>query len=61
VIPRNHLVEEALQSAVDHGDYQKVKSLMQDLSKPFMIPAEYNKYRVFHDPSQSNYKTFCGT
>ncbi|RQD63073.1 MAG: hypothetical protein D5R98_05920 [Desulfonatronovibrio sp. MSAO_Bac4] len=61
LIPRNHLVEEALHAAVEHDDYQKIKSLMQDLSKPFKIPAEFDKYRVFHDPSDSAYQTFCGT
>lgn len=60
-VPRNHLVEEALQAAVEHDDYQKIKTLMQDLSKPFKIPAEYDKYRTFHDPSESHYQTFCGT
>lgn len=61
LIPRNHLVEEALHAAVEHDNYRKIKSLTQDLSNPFVIPAEYDKYRVFHDPSESDYKTFCGT
>lgn len=61
VIPRNHLVEEVLRAAADDGDYTKMERLMQVLSSPFKIPPRYDEYRVFHDPSESVYQTFCGT
>ena len=43
------------------GDYTKMERLMQVLSSPFKIPPRYDEYRVFHDPSESVYQTFCGT
>ncbi len=56
-IPRNHLVEEVLQSAVA-GDMQPFHSFLQELSSPYddglslqTVPADFD----------ASYQTFCGT
>jgi serine/tyrosine/threonine adenylyltransferase len=60
-IPRNHLVEEALDNAIN-GDMSAYLKLQDVLSKPY----SYNPYNeLFTKPSaqtfEENYQTFCGT
>lgn len=57
VIPRNHIVENALNTAVA-GDMQPFHALLDELSSPYddssiiqMVPANFD----------ANYQTFCGT
>ena len=57
VIPRNHLVEDALNAAVS-GDMEPFHSLLQQLHSPYddssiiqMVPANFD----------ASYQTFCGT
>ncbi len=60
VIPRNHLVEEALRSA-EEGDLSKTNQLLKVLSDPYSLQTEAKKYQVSPKPSKIAYKTFCGT
>ena len=60
VIPRNHKVEEALESA-NNGDLNPVKNLLKILEKPYENKKEINKYQSPAPPSDEIYKTFCGT
>jgi uncharacterized protein YdiU (UPF0061 family) len=59
LIPRNHLVEEALENA-ENGDMKNFKKLLEALSKPY---EENKNFTQFQNPSKNydNYKTFCGT
>ncbi len=60
IIPRNHLVEEALEAAVENDDYSVLENLLDALSDPFAHTkkqAEYAKVPVPTTP----YQTFCGT
>ena len=61
LIPRNHLVEEALQAVLHHNDYSKLTGLLKLLADPFdhtmEIPSEYSTPA----PANCNYQTFCGT
>lgn len=60
LIPRNHLVEAALASAVRNDDYTELHELMDALADPFAHSskqANYAKIAVPTDP----YQTFCGT
>ncbi|MEL6562297.1 MAG: YdiU family protein [Bacteroidota bacterium] len=57
VIPRNHLVENALDSAVN-GDYSTFDALLKDMQSPYgnrpemqLVPAGFDQ----------RYQTFCGT
>ncbi|ADU28759.1 protein adenylyltransferase SelO [Evansella cellulosilytica] len=62
VIPRNHLVEEALDAAVEDGDYAVMERLLHVLEKPFDYTLEKEKFTAPAPPEVScNYKTFCGT
>ena len=59
VIPRNHIVENALNFA-NQGDLEPTVKLIDILSKPY-IPHE--DIKDYQQPSRSNekYQTFCGT
>ena len=59
VIPRNHIVENALNFA-NQGDLEPTVKLIDILSKPY-IPQE--DIKDYQQPSRSNekYQTFCGT
>ena len=60
VIPRNHKVEEALDSA-NNGDLNPTKNLLKILEKPYEDRKEINEYQSSAPPSNKIYKTFCGT
>lgn len=61
VIPRNHRVEEALDAAVDEGDYSEMEKLLDILSNPFAYSSEQDKYATLPPNNSCPYKTFCGT
>ncbi|MDF2533271.1 MAG: hypothetical protein K0Q65_2852 [Clostridia bacterium] len=61
IIPRNHRVEEALESAVKKGDYGVMKRLMDVLSNPYAHSPEQEEYSEPSAPSSCRYRTFCGT
>lgn len=60
-IPRNHLVEAALEAAIEEGDFSEFKTLLKILSTPYDDQPEYTAYADPPPPSQSPYRTFCGT
>ena len=60
-IPRNHLVEAALASAVNAGDYGPFDKLMDVTSAPFTDRDGFDIYRQPAPPSGAPYQTFCGT
>ncbi|KMY55858.1 hypothetical protein AC623_19530 [Bacillus sp. FJAT-27231] len=61
VIPRNHRVEEALEAAVEQGDYSVMEKLLTVLSNPYAYSPEQNDYTTPPAPSNRPYRTFCGT
>lgn len=61
IIPRNHRVEEALEAAVEHGDYSVMERLLAVLSNPFTHTDEQTEYATLPAPSACGYQTFCGT
>ncbi len=61
VIPRNYLVEEALEAAVDRGDYSVMEKLLAALLKPYVRTAEQDKFTLLPPPSVTPYRTYCGT
>jgi uncharacterized protein YdiU (UPF0061 family) len=60
VIPRNHLVEEALSAATSDGDLSPFHRLLDVLSTPFVEPAE-EEFTRQPPPTLEPYRTFCGT
>ncbi|QGG49039.1 protein adenylyltransferase SelO [Heliorestis convoluta] len=61
VIPRNHRVEEALEAAVERGDYSVMEKLLAVLSNPYGHSPEHSEYATGPEPSKEPYRTFCGT
>lgn len=61
VIPRNHRVEEALEDAVQRGDYSTMEALLRILSQPYAYIDEQKAYMTLPEPSSCPYRTFCGT
>lgn len=61
LIPRNHRVEEAIDAAVQHGDYSVMEKLLDVLSNPFAHTSEQAVYSTLPAPSGQPYRTFCGT
>ena len=60
-IPRNHLVEEALEAA-RRGDLQPFEHLVEVLRSPFVERAEWARYaQPAPERFASTYVTFCGT
>lgn len=59
IIPRNHLVEEALLEASESENLKPFNELLEKLRKPF---DSYNS-AIYQSPplSDSGYQTFCGT
>ena len=61
VIPRNHLVEAALEAAVRDNDLAPFDKLLAALSSPYEETAENVDYRSPPPVSDLTYQTFCGT
>jgi len=59
-IPRNHLVEAALQAATNHGDLQPLHELLQVMSNPYFRQHGRQRYAET-GPLDETYRTFCGT
>lgn len=60
VIPRNHLVEEALISA-EEGNLDPIGQLIEVITAPFIETPDNLRYREPPAPSNTPYQTFCGT
>jgi uncharacterized protein YdiU (UPF0061 family) len=61
VIPRNHLVEEALTAAVEHADFRPFEDLLGVLSQPYRDPAGRERYTLPPKDEERVLQTFCGT
>ena len=60
-IPRNHLVEEALDAAATAGDFHRFETLLTVLSNPFEDQPNHRRYLDPPRPEQVVAQTFCGT
>jgi uncharacterized protein YdiU (UPF0061 family) len=60
-IPRNHLVEEALDAAVNNGDLAPFEKLLGVLARPFEDQPDAPAYALPPRPEQVVRATFCGT
>ena len=62
VIPRNHLVEEALSAATDAADLQPFEDLLRAVTRPFEEAPEATRYAESATASfMAGFRTFCGT
>ena len=60
-IPRNHLVEAALQAAEKDSNYEPFEKLLKVLEKPFEQRVGLEEYATPAPKEFGAYKTFCGT
>lgn len=60
-IPRNHLVEEAIQRATDLGDFTAFHELLAVLENPFQQQLGRERYALPPRPEERVLQTFCGT
>lgn len=60
-IPRNHKVEEAIESAMTNEDYTKFEMLLTVLTQPYQQQAGKDEYTQPAPIEFGEYKTFCGT
>ncbi|MFF0919715.1 YdiU family protein [Rhizobium leguminosarum] len=60
-IPRNHRVEQAIEAAVENGDFSLFEALLSVLSKPYEDQPGFVAYREPPKPDERVLATFCGT
>ncbi|HAT4192242.1 TPA: YdiU family protein [Clostridium perfringens] len=60
IIPRNHLVEEALKNA-EKGDFTFMDNLLEALKNPYSYSKDLEKYTKLPEKSDTPYVTYCGT
>ncbi len=60
-IARNHLVEEAIDAAVNQQDFEPFHTLVDVLAQPFEFNDAQARYAVPPRPEQVVRQTFCGT
>jgi len=60
-IPRNHLVEAALEAATEKQDFQPFEDLLQVLAQPYDERPGLERYATPARPEEYVSKTFCGT
>ena len=60
-IPRNHIVEEALNAAVWRQDFQPFEQLLDVVSRPFDDRPNLERYATPARPEEYVSQTFCGT
>lgn len=60
-IPRNHLVEAALQAASRDGNLSPFRELLDVLRKPYTAQPGAEKYQLAPSDGDTGYQTFCGT
>jgi serine/tyrosine/threonine adenylyltransferase len=60
-IPRNHLVEAALDAAVRRQDFQPVEELLDVVSRPYEDRPNLERYATPARPEERVCQTFCGT
>jgi uncharacterized protein YdiU (UPF0061 family) len=60
IIPRNHLVEEAL-AAANNDDFEKFKKLLSALKNPYEQSDDKKPYQIAPEESEKVRQTFCGT
>jgi len=61
IIPRNHRVEQALESAVNEGDYGPFEKLLELLYSPYEEQISQPEYMLPPKPAECVLQTFCGT
>lgn len=61
IIPRNHKVEQALQTAEEDSDFSKLNTLLDALSEPYKDNVQFTEFERPPKPEECVLQTFCGT
>ncbi len=61
IIPRNHLVENALAAAEKEQDFGPLHRLLAVLEEPYAHTPEQAQYAAPSEPTSRPYQTYCGT
>ena len=60
-IPRNHIVEEIIESVEEKNDFSPMKNFLSIIQKPFINQNVNLKYESAPEPHEIVSNTFCGT
>ncbi len=60
-IPRNHIVEAALDAAIERQDLQPFEELLNVVSRPYDHQPDMDRYATPARPDECVLQTFCGT
>jgi len=60
-IPRNHRVEQALNAAIEYGDFSPFAEMLTVLSRPYEDQPAFADYANAPQPDERVFRTFCGT
>jgi uncharacterized protein YdiU (UPF0061 family) len=60
-IPRNHMVEAALNTAIERQDFQPFEELLKVVSRPYEDGPNLERYAAPARPEECVSQTFCGT
>ena len=60
-IPRNHLVQQVIDAAVDLDDYKPLDDLMGVVLKPYEQQPGMERFSMPARPEEAVTATFCGT
>ena len=60
-IPRNHIVEAALEAAMEQEDFQPFEELLEVLAHPYEDRPGKGRYALPARPEEYVHQTFCGT
>jgi uncharacterized protein YdiU (UPF0061 family) len=60
-ISRNHRVEQALDAAIEHGDFSPFAEMLTVLSRPYEDQAAFADYANTPQADERVFRTFCGT
>jgi uncharacterized protein YdiU (UPF0061 family) len=60
-VPRNHRVEQALDAAIEYGDFSPFADLLTVLSRPYEDQADLTDYANPPNADERVLRTFCGT
>jgi serine/tyrosine/threonine adenylyltransferase len=61
IIPRNHIVEEALNTAIWKQDFHPFEELLDAVSRPYDDRPDLDRYATPARPEECVRQTFCGT
>jgi uncharacterized protein YdiU (UPF0061 family) len=60
-IPRNHIVQQVLDAAIERDDFAPFAAFLAVLSRPYQEQDDAQRYAAAAQPAERVLRTFCGT